>query len=183
VDKPPGLQLGLFEGPGLANPAAAAELADVFTELHRYYAGDAAPSTETVLHSLRAAVLVPGSGVRVAVARLDGAIAAVATFALLYPAPQARGQMFIKDLFVRAAARGRGVGEALMAFLARQAVADDCVRLDWTAEAGNPGAINFYERLGAQEVREKRYFRFDGEALQKLAAKAAADEASIRPGA
>jgi len=76
----------------------------------------------------------------------------------------------MKDLFTLAAARGRGVGHALMAFLARLALERGCGRVDRTAETDNPEALAFYDRLGARRVEEKVYFRVDGEALKALAA-------------
>ncbi len=162
----PPLQLCLFDG----DAEAPDELAQAFAELHRHYVGDLAPDLETVSANLRDRVLAPGSGTRIALARADGRIAGLATFAILYPAPGARGQLFMKDLYVRAGWRGQGVGEALMGFLARHAVDKGCVRFDWTTERGNAGAIAFYDRLGASRVAEKLYFRLDGPALEALAA-------------
>lgn len=151
------------------------ELVAVFTELHRHYVGDAAPPPQAVRDNLARALGQGGADVRVAVARDDGPagpIAGVATVARLIPAPGAQGQLFMKDLFVRAPWRGHGVGEALMAFLARHALDQGCVRLDWTTETGNPGALAFYDRLGAMRVTEKVYFRFTGDALVALAQRA-----------
>lgn len=145
------------------------ELVQAFVELHRHYVGDAAPAEPVVAANLRERVLAPGSSVRVAVAHDAGRVAGLATFAILYPAPGAQGQLFMKDLFVRAAWRGQGVGERLMQFLAAHALAQGCVRLDWTTETGNPGAIAFYDRLGAARVAEKVYFRLDGDALAAVA--------------
>lgn len=157
------MEVGFFDGAGRD------ELAEAFVELHRHYVGDAAPSLQAVAANLRDEVLAPASGVRVVVARDEGRIAGLATFAILYPAPGARGQLFMKDLYVRDGWRGRGVGEAIMGLLARHAVASGCVRFDWTTETGNPGAIAFYERLGATRVTEKVYFRLDGPALEAFA--------------
>jgi ribosomal protein S18 acetylase RimI-like enzyme len=156
-------QIELFDGRDVD------ALAEAFTDLHRHYLGDAAPTAQAVAANLRDHVLAASSGVRIAVARVQGRIAGLATFAILYPAPGARGQLFMKDLFVRDAFRGQGLGEALMGFLARHAVAHDCVRLDWTTETGNPGAMAFYDRLGATRVTEKVYYRIAGEQLERFA--------------
>jgi GNAT superfamily N-acetyltransferase len=117
-----------------------------------------------------AAVLAPGS-CEIAVAEQDGRAVGLATFAVLYPAPGPGGQLFMKDLFALAEARGQGVGCALMAFLARLAMERGCLRFDWTAETDNPTALEFYDRLGASRVAEKVYYRFEGKALQHLAAR------------
>ena len=44
------------------------------------------------------------------------------------------------------------------------------VRLDWTSETTNPRAVDFYDRIGAQRVTEKVYFRFDGDRLKDFTA-------------
>ena len=61
---------------------------------------------------------------------------------------RARPFLFLEDLVVTEAARGRGVGEALMAAVAREAVARGAVRLEWSVLDWNEGALRFYERLG-----------------------------------
>lgn len=161
------MHLGMFEGPDVE------PLADVFAELFGHYFGDTAPSREAVRGYLAGQVLAAGSTTRVVVARDGADIAGLATFAVLHPGPGVQGQLFMKDLFVRQAWRGRGVGERLLGFLARLAVSEGCARLDWTTERDNPGAIRFYERLGASVVPEKVYFRLAGEALAAVATRGA----------
>ena len=58
----------------------------------------------------------------------------------------------------------------MLAHLAALAVARGCVRLDWTAETDNPGALAFYDRIGAKRITEKVYFQLDGDALKQMAA-------------
>ena len=79
------------------------------------------------------------------------------------------GVLFLKDLYTGADARGAGVGETLMRYLARLAVERGCERFDWTAETNNPRAMAFYDRLGARRVTDKVYYRFDGDALTAFA--------------
>jgi GNAT superfamily N-acetyltransferase len=144
-------------------------LAQAFVELYRHYLGASAPTPEAIRENLKRDILGPGSTTRVVVAMEAEHVAGLATFAILYPAPGALGQLFMKDLYVRNAWRGRGVGEQIMGFLARYAVSNNCVRFDWTTETGNAGAINFYKRLGATHVQEKVYFRLAGEDLVAFA--------------
>jgi len=142
---------------------------DAFHALSRHYHGEAALPREAVRRNLLDNVLAPDSGVRIVVASDGAEVAGVATIALLYPAPQERGQLFMKDLFVRDPWRSTGLGEQLMRFIARHAVARGCVRFDWTTERTNTGAVAFYERLGAKVVPEKVYFRLTGDELTALA--------------
>ena len=70
---------------------------------------------------------------------------------------------------MRPAARGCGLGKALLTHLARIAVDRNCGRMEWAALDWNAPAIEFYERLGARAMDEWRLFRLTGEALQKAA--------------
>jgi len=157
------MQVCLFDNPSHDG------LAQAFVELHQHYFGKSAPTPEAVRENLKTDILGPDSTTRVVVAMEAEQVAGLATFAILYPAPGARGQLFMKDLYVRNAWRGRGVGEQIMGFLARYAVSNNCVCFDWTTETGNAGAINFYKRLGATHVQEKVYFRLAGEDLVAFA--------------
>jgi ribosomal protein S18 acetylase RimI-like enzyme len=171
----------------LATRADREELVRLFHAIEVHYWGKAAPSRAAMVRHVDEAVLASGS-CEIAIAERDGRAAGMATFAVLYPTPGLGGQLFMKDLFTLAESRGQGVGRALMGFLARLAVERGCVRFDWTAETDNPEALAFYDRLGAGRVAEKIYYRFDGERLRQLAARAgpAEDEASgadpTRPG-
>ena len=104
------------------------------------------------------------------VAELDGRIEGIALF---YETPSStfRGRPFVylEDLVVSEAARSRGVGEALMAALAREAVSRGALRLEWVVLDWNVNAIRFYERLGARHPQEWIKYGLDGDALAKLA--------------
>ncbi len=144
-------------------------LAVAMTELDQHYFGSKAAPLPEVENSLRAGMLSAESGVTVLLALDADEVAGLATFSLLYPAPEQRAQLFMKDLFVRQAWRSAGVGHALMKYLANYAVQKNCVRFDWTTEITNTGAMSFYERLGAAPVAEKIYYRLTGNALLELA--------------
>jgi GNAT superfamily N-acetyltransferase len=80
----------------------------------------------------------------------------------------ARPGLYLEDLFVLADHRGRGVGRALLAHLARLAVERGCGRLEWAVLNWNQEAIRFYERLGARPNSEWTVYRLTGEALAAL---------------
>jgi ribosomal protein S18 acetylase RimI-like enzyme len=65
--------------------------------------------------------------------------------------------------------RGKGAGIALMAALAREAIAQECRRFVWQVLDWNEPAIGFYERLGAKVLREWLTVRLEGDALASLA--------------
>ena len=81
-----------------------------------------------------------------------------------------RPGLYLEDLFVRPAARGRGVGRYLLTWLARVALERGCGRLEWAVLDWNEPAKAFYRSLGAKTLDDWRILRVTGEALGKLAA-------------
>jgi len=147
-------------------------LIDLMQDMSRHYNGVYASERAAIQANLLERVLGPDSGVKLLLASVEGRVVGMASVALLYPAPKEHGQLQMKELYVVSDYRSRGVGRALMLWLARYAVAQRCGRFDWTAEASNTGALAFYEELGARHVTEKRYYRLADDALQALAAQA-----------
>jgi GNAT superfamily N-acetyltransferase len=81
-----------------------------------------------------------------------------------------RPGLYLEDLFVRPAWRGRGYGRALLARLAQIALERGCGRMEWSVLDWNAPAIEFYKRLGATSMDEWKTFRLTGAALSDLAA-------------
>jgi GNAT superfamily N-acetyltransferase len=81
--------------------------------------------------------------------------------------------IYLEDLYVRPEARGRGVGRALLAHLARLARERNCGRLEWWVLDWNESAIRFYRSLGAQPMSDWTVFRLTGGELARLADEAA----------
>jgi len=92
-----------------------------------------------------------------------------ASFSPLFPGLGLDPQLYMKDLYVAAAARGRGVARALMRALAQTARARGCVRIDWTTDRDNLQAQAAYKALGATHLEERVYYRLDEEAIARLA--------------
>ena len=62
--------------------------------------------------------------------------------------------LYLEDLFVVPAARGRGVGKALLKYLAALAVERRCGRFEWRVLDWNTPSIEFYKSLGASVMPE-----------------------------
>jgi GNAT superfamily N-acetyltransferase len=103
------------------------------------------------------------------VAELEGAIEGVALFYEGLGTFRARPFLYLEDLVVSEAARSRGVGEALMAALAREAVARNALRLEWVVLDWNDRAMRFYDRLGARRPHDWIKYTLEGEDLDKVA--------------
>ena len=76
--------------------------------------------------------------------------------------------VYVEDLFVREAFRGRGLGRALLATLADLAVSRGYGRVEWAVLDWNSAAIGFYRRLGATAQDEWTVWRLAGETLTRL---------------
>jgi GNAT superfamily N-acetyltransferase len=100
---------------------------------------------------------------------LDGEAAGFALFHPRFSTWLGRPGMYLEDLFVAEAARGRGVGRRLMARLAAVAVDRGWGRIDFQVLDWNP-ARDFYRRLGIEHLGDWLRFGADAEALRRLAA-------------
>jgi hypothetical protein len=85
----------------------------------------------------------------------------------------ARPGLYLEDLYVQPAWRGRGVGKALLKRLGALAVARGCGRFEWSVLDWNAPAIAFYESMGATVMPDWRICRLTGDALQAFASDAA----------
>lgn len=83
-----------------------------------------------------------------------------------------RRGLYLEDLYVTPAARGRGVGRALLAHLARIALDRGCARFEWSVLDWNADAIAFYRSVGAVGMDEWTVQRVTGDALARLAGRA-----------
>lgn len=77
--------------------------------------------------------------------------------------------IYLEDLFVDPAHRGKGYGKALLKRLAEIAVERECGRLEWSVLDWNQPSIDFYVSLGAAPVSGWTAYRLDGSKLRGLA--------------
>lgn len=87
-----------------------------------------------------------------------------------YSTFQGRHGMWLEDLFVDPALRGKGIGKALLVQLARRCVAEGLGRFEWWVLDWNEPSIDFYKSQGGVMQDEWTKVRVDGEALIKLGA-------------
>lgn len=118
---------------------------------------------------LHAALFGPAPAVFAHVATVDARVAGCAIWFLNYSTWTGKHGIYLEDLYVRPQARGRGLGKALLAELAREAVANGYTRVDWSVLDWNTPSIEFYRGLGAVAQDEWTGFRLAGDALARLA--------------
>ena len=115
-----------------------------------------------------------GPYAEVVIGELDGAAQGFALFFHNFSTFEGKPGIYLEDLYVREAARGSGLGKALLAHLAALAVERDCARLEWSVLDWNEPAIGFYRKLGARLMDEWTVMRLDGADLARLGAGSAA---------
>jgi len=136
------------------------ELAEYEKLLHEVVADEAA--IRSTLFGLHPAA-------EVLLAELAGTPVGFALFFQTYSTFLAKPGLWLEDLFVQPAARGKGIGAALMAALARVAVQRSYGRFEWSVLDWNEPALTFYASLGAQPMAEWTEQRLTGASLQALA--------------
>jgi GNAT superfamily N-acetyltransferase len=102
------------------------------------------------------------------IASIDGEPAGFALFLPDFSTFSGRPGLFLEDLYVREAARGRGVGRRLVARLAAIALERDCAALHFNVLTWNP-ARGFYRRLGFAPREEWQPWGAAGEVVRRLA--------------
>ena len=107
-----------------------------------------------------------------AIAEWDGAPAGFAVWFTNFSTFSGRHGIYLEDLFVRPVCRGRGIGKALLVYLARECVANGWSRLQWAVLDWNEPSIAFYKSLGAVMMDEWTLCRVAGPALTRLAERA-----------
>ncbi len=108
---------------------------------------------------------------RALIAEWDGQPAGYALFFGYYSTWRGPG-MYLEDLFVRPAFRGRGIGSALLAQVAHITRAEDRILMKWEVLHWNQSAIDIYKAMGGQFMEEWRSVLLMGDDLQTLADKA-----------
>ena len=69
--------------------------------------------------------------------------------------------LYLEDLFVRPAFRGKGYGKKLLFHLADIAKQRNCGRMEWSVLNWNTPAIDFYKSIGAKAMDGWTVFRLD----------------------
>jgi GNAT superfamily N-acetyltransferase len=118
---------------------------------------------------LRAALFGPRPYAEVVLAEDAGTPVGFALFFHTFSTFLGRPGIYLEDLFVVPEARGKGVGRALLAELARLALTRGCGRVEWAVLDWNATAIRFYESLGARPNEAWTVYRLTGDPLAALA--------------
>jgi GNAT superfamily N-acetyltransferase len=122
--------------------------------------------------ALRTHLFGPRPAAEAILAEVDGEPVGFALFFATFSTFRGQPGLYLEDIFVRLEHRGRGLGKALLATVARIAVERGCGRLEWSVLDWNAPAIGFYQSLGARPMDEWTMYRIDDEPLARLASPA-----------
>lgn len=104
----------------------------------------------------------------VVLAEADGKAAGFVLFFHNYSTFLARPGIYVEDLYVKPAFRGKGLGKGLLRHVASLALERGCGRVEWWVLNWNP-ARKFYDSLGAEAMTEWVVYRLTGDSLNELA--------------
>ena len=113
-------------------------------------------------------MLGPDAVCRCDLAFVGGEAAGIITWFWTYKSFRAARGIFLEDLYVRSAFRGRGLGRQLLAFLSQRAHAANGF-IEWQVLDWNTPSIDFYKRIGADLKPEWITCRLDHAALEEMA--------------
>ncbi|MFD2646662.1 GNAT family N-acetyltransferase [Devosia albogilva] len=104
------------------------------------------------------------------IAEWDGRPVGFTLWFYTYSTFQARHGIWLEDLYVDPAMRGKGIGKALLVNLAQRCVREGLGRFEWWVLDWNEPSIEFYKSQGGVMQDEWTKVRIEGEALQRLGA-------------
>lgn len=150
-----------------ATPEDAGAIVGLVRELAAY---ERAPDQVALDEAaLRASLFCEHPLVFVHVAEHGGRVAGMAAWFVTYSTWTGRHGIWVEDLIVSEAARGLGLGRALLSHLAGIAVAQGYARLELAVLDWNEPAVGFYRHLRARPMAEWTTYRVSGDDLARLA--------------
>ncbi|HUN28156.1 MAG TPA: GNAT family N-acetyltransferase [Steroidobacteraceae bacterium] len=150
-----------------ATPEDAAQILAFIRELAEYeQLAHAVVATEADLHST---LFGPQPYAHALIACEAGVPLGFAVYFYNYSTFAGRPGLYLEDLYVRQAARGRGIGRRLLAHLAQIALERGCARMEWAVLDWNEPAIRFYVSLGAAPNEEWTTYRLSRAGIAALA--------------
>lgn len=150
-------------------PATAADVPAIVRLVHDLAAYERAPEqcvlTDAMLHER---LFGAQPALYAHLAEVDGEVVGTAIWFLNFSTWDGVHGIHLEDLYVDPAQRGKGLGRALLAELARLCVERGYSRLQWQVLDWNTPSIEFYRSLGAIDLEDWRTYRLSGQRLRAL---------------
>lgn len=152
-------------------PAVEADVDLVLTFIRKIAEyGDLSDEVSATAEDIRAALFGPQPVAHAVLASWGTEPAGFAIYSFTFASFVGKTGIFVENLYVEQGHRNKGVGKAMLVYLARLGRQLGCGRLEWAVLNWNERAMEFYQDLGALPMDEWTTFRLTGETLEKLAA-------------
>jgi GNAT superfamily N-acetyltransferase len=143
----------------LAEPRHVPAMAALLAEMDRFYeATDVEPLGQRI-RQITDALFGESPAAHALLAWDDAQLAGLATYSFLWPAVGVTRSLYLKELYVAAAHRRKGIGTLLMDAVFEIAEKGGCSRVEWTADRESSDAQRFYDRLGMRVNDSKLFYR------------------------
>ncbi len=151
-------------------PATGEDVPLLLAFVHELAAYERAPeAVKMTAAQLHDALFGPKPRAEALIAALDGAPVGFAVWYQSFNTWTGTPALYLEDLFIRPAARGRGLGKEILGYLAGLAVSRGYARMEWMVLDWNSSAIDFYTGMGATPLPDWTKFRLSGDALSRVA--------------
>ena len=130
---------------------------------------DQVAMNESSVEALRAELANEHGVLEALIAEVDGEPVGMATFIQSFATFANKRGIYLEDIYVTEAFRHRGVGTAIMKFLAQLAIDRNYGRIAWTTMVWNNDAIDFFAQMGTRPSDEWTAFREGRNWLERTA--------------
>ncbi|WP_066018355.1 GNAT family N-acetyltransferase [Endozoicomonas atrinae] len=118
---------------------------------------------------IQASIFGGNATAKAIIGELDGKPVGFAVYFYNYSTWLGKKGLYLEDLYIAPEYRGFGAGKAMLQYLAKQAVSENCGRFEWSVLDWNEPAIQFYESIGARPKSEWLGYQLVGSALTAFA--------------
>ncbi|RXJ68120.1 GNAT family N-acetyltransferase [Halarcobacter ebronensis] len=126
-------------------------------------------AVKTTVEETREKIFGENSTVKAIICEENGVPVGHAIFFYNYSTWLGKNGIYLEDLYVSEKKRGLGAGKAMLKYLAKKALSEDCGRFEWSCLDWNTPSRNFYENIGAKSLDEWVGYRLEGEDLINFA--------------
>lgn len=126
-------------------------------------------AVKTTVKEIKDSIFAPNSTVKALICEEDGKAIGYAVYFYNYSTWLGKKGIYLEDLYVSEAKRGKGAGKAMIKYLAKKAISENCGRFEWACLDWNTPSREFYESFGAVALNEWIGYRLEGETLEKFA--------------
>ncbi|PUE63700.1 GNAT family N-acetyltransferase [Arcobacter caeni] len=124
---------------------------------------------KTTVEEIKESIFASNSTVKALICEEDETAIGYAVYFYNYSTWLGKNGIYLEDLYVSEVKRGKGAGKAMIKYLAKKAISENCGRFEWACLDWNTPSRDFYESFGAVPQTQWIGYRLEGETLEKFA--------------